>query len=222
MKTLALAVAAALTVITPAAFAQYDRDRSYDPSAYPDNPPDHPEWRYQDRRDDDASRRSYRADTHARVVQSTPVYAQGGSHEECWNEETHHYEHSRAAGTILGAIAGGVIGHQFGSSSGGRDRGTAAGAIVGGIAGNQIARHHDESEPSNEQRCRTVTDSGSDVVAYDVRYEYHGREFTTRLDHDPGRWLDVGRDIRADGYPLDSDVATDPAPSQPYYDRDSR
>lgn len=170
---------------------------------------------------------------HARVIASHPVIEQiPVAREECWNDRVRGYEDrsvTRAdtgapigAGTVLGAVVGGVIGHQFGSSSGGRDRGTAAGAIVGGIAGNQIARHHDEDEPSTEQRCRTVADSGSDVVAYDVRYQYRGREFTTRLDHDPGRWLEVGRDVRADGYPLDSDVAAYPAPSQPYYHRDSR
>ena len=114
---------------------------------------------------------------------------------------------SSGAGAVLGGIAGGVLGHQVGSGRG-NDVATAAGAIGGGVIGNRID-NRDEA-PSGDARCRTVSDSGSDVVAYDVRYEYRGREFTTRLDHDPGRWLDVGRDIRADGYPVDASVAADP------------
>jgi uncharacterized protein YcfJ len=202
MKTLALAVAAAVTAIAPLAHGQTYRsyDRSYTP------PPD---ATYSDRRDDD--RGSGWRDSHARVIDSQPVYAQGGTHEECWNEETRRYEHHGInAGTVLGAIAGGVIGHQVGNGRG-NDVATAAGAIGGGIAGNQIERNR-EDRPSGEQRCRTVSDSGAgsdQVVAYDVRYEYRGREFTTRLNHQPGRWLAVGQDIRDDGYPFDGNVAYD-------------
>lgn len=42
-----------------------------------------------------------------------------------------------AAGTVLGAIAGGVIGNQIGRGNGGA---TVAGVIVGGMAGNAISR----------------------------------------------------------------------------------
>jgi len=42
-----------------------------------------------------------------------------------------------AAGTIVGAVAGGVIGNQLGHGNGGA---TMAGVIVGGIAGNSISR----------------------------------------------------------------------------------
>jgi len=200
MKTLTLAVAAAITAIAPLAHGQsYGRyDRGYTP------PPD---ATYSARDERESSWR----DTHARVIESTPVYAQGGTHEECWNEETKTYEHHGInAGTVLGAIAGGVIGHQIGSGRG-NDVATAAGAIGGGIAGNRIERNREE-RPSSEQRCRTVSDSEgatNQVVAYDVRYEYRGREFTTRLNHEPGRWLAVGQDIRDDGYPFDGNVAYD-------------
>ncbi|MEI9886826.1 MAG: RT0821/Lpp0805 family surface protein [Rhizomicrobium sp.] len=45
-----------------------------------------------------------------------------------------------AAGTILGAIAGGAIGNQIGHGSGGA---TFAGVILGGLAGNSLARDVD-------------------------------------------------------------------------------
>jgi uncharacterized protein YcfJ len=77
------------------------------------------------------------------IVERIPI-----AREECWNDRQRIYEERRVTrsdtgashrpGTVLGAVVGGVIGHQFGNSSGGRDRGTAAGAIVGGVVGNQI------------------------------------------------------------------------------------
>jgi surface antigen len=45
-------------------------------------------------------------------------------------------------GTIVGAIAGGVIGNQFGRG-GGRVASTMAGAVIGGILGNEIGRSLD-------------------------------------------------------------------------------
>ena len=45
-------------------------------------------------------------------------------------------------GTVVGAIAGGVIGNQFGRG-GGRVASTLAGAVVGGIVGNEIGRSLD-------------------------------------------------------------------------------
>lgn len=43
------------------------------------------------------------------------------------------------------------------------------------------------------QRCRTETDyrNTASVLGYDVTYRYGGREFTTRMDHDPGERMRV-------------------------------
>ncbi len=43
------------------------------------------------------------------------------------------------AGAVLGAIAGGVIGHQFGGGKG-KDVATAGGAVLGGVAGHQAEK----------------------------------------------------------------------------------
>jgi uncharacterized protein YcfJ len=45
-----------------------------------------------------------------------------------------------------------------------------------------------------------VADSGA-APRYEVRYMYEGREHVTYMDHDPGRRLRVGEDIRPDGTP---------------------
>ncbi len=41
-----------------------------------------------------------------------------------------------------------------------------------------------------------MSDVRSEVVGYDVRYEYAGREFTTRMAYDPGAEMPVNVDVR--------------------------
>lgn len=48
-------------------------------------------------------------------------------------------------GTVIGAVAGGIIGNQFGSGAG-RALATAAGVVVGGIIGSEIGRDLDEQD----------------------------------------------------------------------------
>jgi surface antigen len=48
-------------------------------------------------------------------------------------------------GTVVGAIAGGVIGNQFGSGAG-RALATVGGAVVGGIIGNSIGKDLDDAD----------------------------------------------------------------------------
>ncbi len=135
--------------------------------------------------------------------------------EECWNEQQRGYEDRRVTrqdngapiGTVLGAIAGGVLGHQVGGGRG-RDVATAGGAIVGGLLGNQIDRDNGnlgggetvdvERRPVTRdvQRCRTVQEVREVPVGYDVRYRYGGREFVTRMPFDPGRRLRVAVEVR--------------------------
>ncbi|TLY47002.1 MAG: glycine zipper 2TM domain-containing protein [Gammaproteobacteria bacterium] len=110
----------------------------------------------------------------------------------------------QVAGTVIGAIAGGVIGHQIGGGRG-RDIATVGGAVGGGLVGKEIQRSHQEGDVVTRtvQHCRTVT-PGRDVVAlYDVVYAYQNQNFHVKLDHDPGdriplpvRGIDVAGDIR--------------------------
>ena len=78
------------------------------------------------------------------ITERTPV-----NREECWSEQRRGYEERRVTrqdngapigpATVLGAIAGGVLGHQVGGGHG-KDAATAGGAVVGGLIGNQIDR----------------------------------------------------------------------------------
>jgi uncharacterized protein YcfJ len=113
-------------------------------------------------------------------------------------------ERTVGAGTILGAVIGGVVGHQFGNSSRGRDHGTVAGVIGGGILGNVIennqptytqpaapARVDYVPETRNVQRCQTVYDNRDEVRGYNVTYRYQGRDYSTRMNYEPGPTLNV-------------------------------
>ncbi len=173
MRKVALAVAAVFTALAPAAYGQ--------------------DYRYRDNRDNYAT---------ARVIESVPVYASVEVREECWNPSARRFELRREGrdstkdGTAIGAIAGGILGHQIDSGGG-----TIAGALLGGLLGNQIDRGHNRHDQSDLDlsRCRRVAVNDGAVAGYDVRYVYRGREYTTRMAHDPGRRLTV----REDGRPLD-------------------
>ena len=181
-KTLLLAVASASALAAPAVYAQSFGDRARVVSARP-------------------------------IIERMPI-----SREECWNDRVRTYEDRRVtrtdtgapigAGTVLGAVIGGVAGHQVGKGRG-NDVATGVGAVVGGLIGNQVDRDNGNVRPGervtevervpvdrNVERCRTVQETREATVGYDVRYEYMGRQFNTRMDRDPGRTLRVNVDIR--------------------------
>ena len=82
-----------------------------------------------------------------------------------------------AAGTIGGAIVGGVIGNQFGHG-GGRAAATVGGAVLGGIAGNAIARDscHDEhaDEYYYDNTYYDAFDNSDNDRSYEWRNPYNG------------------------------------------------
>jgi uncharacterized protein YcfJ len=112
-------------------------------------------------------------------------------HEECQDVRVVHRhkpkDDNQIAGTVIGAVAGGVIGHQVGGGRG-RDLATVAGAVGGGIAGKKIQENQQNQRTytTTERRCRKVSGPSEQVVAYDVVYEYLGSSHQVRLDHDPG------------------------------------
>lgn len=102
------------------------------------------------------------------------------------------------AGTAIGAVAGGLLGHMVG---GGRGNGlaTVAGAVGGGYAGNRIEAAHQQGQVTQtvQRQCDTVDNASSKVVAFDVHYVYNGVTRTVRMDHDPGDRVLVQQGITA-------------------------
>ncbi|MFK2902803.1 glycine zipper 2TM domain-containing protein [Dyella ginsengisoli] len=63
------------------------------------------------------------------------------------------------AGTAIGAVAGGLLGHQVGGGKG-KTLATIGGAVAGGYAGKKVQEHHQEKDAGThiERRCHWVDD----------------------------------------------------------------
>lgn len=116
--------------------------------------------------------------------------------QECHDEQVTHTkpvkDHDRLLGTGLGALVGGVLGHQVGGGSG-KTLATVAGAAAGGYAGNRIQKktQDDDTYTATEQRCSTVYDRKEEPAGYDVVYEYKGHQHHLHMAKDPGSSLPV-------------------------------
>ena len=209
MKKLSIAIASLFTAIAPAAFAQYNMGSEGGPDSGGARYDNRYDSRY-DSRDDYRDRAWDRGRDSARVIESRPIYEAANTKEECWNPRAGHYEELRNSdktrvgkGAAIGAVAGGVLGHQLGDNS---NANTAAGAILGGVLGHQLERRNDRDEQNDldRSRCRVVGQNNGNIQGYEVRYEYRGQQYVTKMDRDPGNRLRVGEDIRRDGSPLDN------------------
>jgi len=150
---------------------------------------------------------------YARVVRSEPIvrYVTVKTPvRECW-QETEYVAHRRpvpgaGASTFVGALIGGVVGHQFGSGRG-NDAATVAGTLIGAAIGNdQAKRRYGADYRSVEyerpvERCATrITERTEERIdGYRVTYRYNGQNYMTDMPYDPGRELRIRVDIRPAG-----------------------
>jgi uncharacterized protein YcfJ len=153
--------------------------------------------RYYSRDRDSSTEYEYAPVTHVqpivrRVSVETPT-------RECYDESRYvesrpHISDPGVGGrTLVGAIIGGVVGHQFGSGRG-RDAATVAGAAIGaGVGYDAAARRSASVHEEIVQRCDVRYEKRYEerVDGYRVTYEYNGREYTTRLPYDPGERIRV-------------------------------
>ena len=84
-----------------------------------------------------------------------------GTHEVCRDVRIRDRptDNHRIAGTAIGAVAGGLLGHQVGGGKG-KTLATVGGAVAGGYVGNRVQRNHQQNHASyhTERRCHRVTD----------------------------------------------------------------
>jgi uncharacterized protein YcfJ len=112
----------------------------------------------------------------------------------------------RNIATVVGGIAGAVLGSKVGGGSG-TYAATAIGSMVGGMAGRQI---YDQTQRDRYVRPGVVRVCDPEPVrggygsyrtndgrasAYDVTYEYNGRRYTRRMDYHPGDRVRVRVDV---------------------------
>ena len=125
---------------------------------------------------------------YARVVSVTKI---AGPRQVCTDrtvvERRKQQDEHRVAGTVIGAIAGGLLGNKIGRGRG-RTVATVGGAVAGGAIGREVQGSHQAHDTVTRvvKHCRPVQASEQGQDLYDVVYSYQGQTFHARLDYDPG------------------------------------
>lgn len=153
-----------------------------------------------------------RYEDRASVIAVTPQFERvNNPRQECRTEyvrESHYQAPQRSlGGAIIGGIAGGLLGNTVGRGNG-RVAAAAVGAGVGAIIGDRVdnnrqvyGRERVETRPI--ERCVTVDSWQTVNAGYLVDYVYNGRQYSTMMDHDPGRYVPVRVSVRPNGYVTD-------------------
>ncbi|MGB0954528.1 MAG: glycine zipper 2TM domain-containing protein [Panacagrimonas sp.] len=152
---------------------------------------------------------------YAEVVSAQPKYRNVRVSEprtECWDEavtantnplSANQWLNQGTAGAVIGAIAGGVVGHQFGGGSG-QDVATIAGALIGAGLGHKVANQNfhrsvQQTTPTTiyEERCRTIENTRVEqrLDGYDVTYRFGGRLYHTAMQQHPGSRIAVNVNV---------------------------
>ncbi|MFZ5637117.1 MAG: glycine zipper 2TM domain-containing protein [Pseudomonadota bacterium] len=163
---------------------------------------------YTDSRDDDRyydDRYADRRYDDRRYDGRNGYYDRDGNYHENYGTET-----GRNVATVIGGIVGAALGSKVGGGSA-RYATAAVGSMVGGMAGREVYETAQRNKQQQTRRTRvTVCDpvregyddnrystSGTNsVAAYDVTYEYAGREYVTRTTYHPGDRIRVRVDVR--------------------------
>lgn len=126
----------------------------------------------------------------ARVTSVQAV--RGPPDQRCWIERQPGAAAERSEPNVgrglLGAVIGGVLGHQIGGGSG-RDLATAGGAVAGAVIGANSGRDHPAPPARDVRRCE---DRIPDEPAYwDVGYSFRGIQHHLQMSTPPGPTVDV-------------------------------
>lgn len=125
------------------------------------------------------------AQDYGRVISATPILQQVSTPRQvCTTEQVNVQQPKSGAGAVMGAIAGGAMGNAVGGGSG-RTAATVLGLVGGAMIGDRI-EGSSPSQVQNVQRCETQNFYENRTVAYDVVYEYAGKQYSTQMLNDPG------------------------------------
>jgi uncharacterized protein YcfJ len=124
--------------------------------------------------------------TSVRAVMGTPE-------QRCWvdRQQVDERRDGDPGAAVLGAIIGGVLGHQVGGGRG-KDAATVGGAIAGAAIGNNAGRNDSGATYDRDvQRCKTVSRGRPEY--WDVTYEYRGVEHRIQMNTPPGNTIAVNQ-----------------------------
>ena len=120
-----------------------------------------------------------------RVISSVPVTQQVAVQRQvCTTEQVAVQQPKSGAGAAIGAIAGGAMGNAIGHGAG-RAAATMIGIVGGAVVGDRM-----EGSPPPQlqdiQRCGVQTSYENRPVAYNVVYEFGGKQYAVQMPNDPG------------------------------------
>lgn len=132
--------------------------------------------------------RLYEADvTAVHAVVGTPA-------QRCWIEREQVAQQQGGVnlpGAAIGAVLGGILGHQVGGGSG-KQIATVGGAVGCAALGAQYGRGNTQAVAHDVRRC-----DGNPAQAtpsyWDVTYQYRGQQHHVQMDKAPGRTVSVNR-----------------------------
>jgi uncharacterized protein YcfJ len=128
---------------------------------------------------------SVQAQEVGRVISSTPIIQQVAvPRQVCNNEQVVTQGQKSGAGAAMGAIAGGAIGNSMGQGSG-RAAATMLGLFGGAILGDKV-EGAGAPEVRNVQNCSQQMFYENRTMAYNVVYEFAGKQYTVQMPSDPG------------------------------------
>lgn len=123
-----------------------------------------------------------------RVISSTPILQQVGvPRNVCATEQVTVQQPKSGAGAVMGAIAGGAMGNAIGGG-GGKAAATMLGIFGGAVLGDRV-EGSPVSQVQNVQRCASQTFFENRPVAYNVVYEFAGKQYAVQMPTDPGPTL---------------------------------
>lgn len=130
----------------------------------------------------------------ATVVSVKPIYEQvNRPTERCWTETTDNYDQPRqrsGMGAVVGAVAGGILGNQVGQGVG-RGLATGAGVIAGAMVGDRLSNGDPAPSHDEVRKCRREDNFVREQRGFEVTYNYGRHQYTTVMNEDPGRTLEV-------------------------------
>jgi len=128
---------------------------------------------------------SVQAQEVGKVISTTPIIQQVAvPRQVCNNQQVVTEGQKSGAGAAMGAIAGGAVGNQIGNGSG-RALATMAGIFGGAIMGDKI-EGGGAPEVRNVQNCSQQMFYENRTMAYNVVYEFAGKQYTVQMPQDPG------------------------------------
>lgn len=106
------------------------------------------------------------------------------------------YQDNSGVGTVLGGVAGGVVGHELADKKH-RTEGAIVGGLLGAVVGNQVGQNNSGYRTKEYCRVEYRTAKKRTVVGYLVTTKVAGKVVTIPMDHNPGKRVAVRISVSA-------------------------